>query len=500
LERDLGFRMVNAGELLRGLEQGKFYKNGGTIQAARGMEVGRFYKDKSGNSFRYIGENMQGDTLFNDGERVIVKSANDFVEEPNEKRRFSFFEDGGMMAKDVKVYSVDMQPHFTGRTFYIVESNKGVEEFSSDKEFHDYIYKLENEGYERMADGGFVEKTDEELKGMSDEELFEYLDAKAAYMKPHTRPLSSFKAKNFAARAAAVQFQNEGTSKLEANFPDIAKIREQAEQDYQEGVKRIAQKRRKMLGGGYTSSFSGTPDRRRVTKEKGGQIKGYQLGDMWSSDFDYDGMLKKGLEADSSWEISKLNKLSNSFEDVNYHTENKPLYEAIQNLKNGNKTKAEEKFKEFHKLLREELGIKETPTTIKSEGSTSVKDRLKNIFNKAKTATQQGYNKSKEYTKKQIHDQKKKVALSVIDETKVKASTKSEKNKLSDAKQIVSKKYVKGGKVTFDDKVKAIKSSLLKNKKVPTKVQKDYGKTYNPKEAEQAAKRIAGAMRKKEMK
>jgi hypothetical protein len=61
-------------------------------------------------------------------------------------------------------------------------------------------------------------------------------------------------------------------------------------------------------------------------------------------------------------------------------------------------------------------------------------------------------------------------------------------------------KYAMGGKVKFEDKVKAIKASLLKNKKVPTKVQKDYGKTYNTKEAEQAAKRIAGAMRKKEMK
>ena len=73
------------------------------------------------------------------------------------------------------------------------------------------------------------------------------------------------------------------------------------------------------------------------------------------------------------------------------------------------------------------------------------------------------------------------------------------------AKEIISKysqnKMAKGGmskkKVTFDDKVKAIQSSLLKRKKVSPKVQKDYGKTYNKKEALQSAKRIAGAMRKK---
>jgi hypothetical protein len=53
--------------------------------------------------------------------------------------------------------------------------------------------------------------------------------------------------------------------------------------------------------------------------------------------------------------------------------------------------------------------------------------------------------------------------------------------------------YAMGGKVKFSDKVKAVKASLLKTKKVSPKVQKDYGKTYSPKEAEQAAKRIVGS-------
>lgn len=57
--------------------------------------------------------------------------------------------------------------------------------------------------------------------------------------------------------------------------------------------------------------------------------------------------------------------------------------------------------------------------------------------------------------------------------------------------------YGKGG-TTFMDKVKAIKARLLKNKKVSPKVQSAYGKTYSDKEAEEAAKRIAGAMRRDE--
>ena len=54
-----------------------------------------------------------------------------------------------------------------------------------------------------------------------------------------------------------------------------------------------------------------------------------------------------------------------------------------------------------------------------------------------------------------------------------------------------------GGKVKFADKVKEVKASLLKRKKVSPSVQKDYGKTYSPKEAEESAKRIIGAQVKK---
>lgn len=58
-------------------------------------------------------------------------------------------------------------------------------------------------------------------------------------------------------------------------------------------------------------------------------------------------------------------------------------------------------------------------------------------------------------------------------------------------------KMAKGG-ATFADKVSAIKSRL-KGTKVPARLKKDYGKRYNAEEAEMAAKRIAGSMRKKEM-
>lgn len=51
----------------------------------------------------------------------------------------------------------------------------------------------------------------------------------------------------------------------------------------------------------------------------------------------------------------------------------------------------------------------------------------------------------------------------------------------------------KGGKTTFKDKVNAI-SKRLEGTKVPTRLKKDYGATYDKKEAKQAGQRIAGSM------
>jgi hypothetical protein len=54
--------------------------------------------------------------------------------------------------------------------------------------------------------------------------------------------------------------------------------------------------------------------------------------------------------------------------------------------------------------------------------------------------------------------------------------------------------YMAMGGKTFEGKVKSIKKSLLERKKVPKSVQKDYGKTFSPKEAEDSAKRIVGSL------
>jgi hypothetical protein len=66
-------------------------------------------------------------------------------------------------------------------------------------------------------------KTDDELKGMSDDELFEYLDAKVTHLKQHTSPLSSYKTKKFASIGAAI-------SKTEFDYDSVKQITKENEQ------------------------------------------------------------------------------------------------------------------------------------------------------------------------------------------------------------------------------------------------------------------------------
>ena len=65
-------------------------------------------------------------------------------------------------------------------------------------------------------------KTDEELKQMTDEQLFEYLDAKAAYLKEHSSPLSSYHTKRFASIGSAI-------SNTEFDYDSVKKIAKENE-------------------------------------------------------------------------------------------------------------------------------------------------------------------------------------------------------------------------------------------------------------------------------
>ena len=84
-------------------------------------------------------------------------------------------------------------------------------------------------------------------------------------------------------------------------------------------------------------------------------LKPFIPGQKWNSHFDYCGMLEIGKNTKISDGVKQLNKLFDSYEDVNYHNESAPLLEAIKLIKAKKGKLAEEKLKEFNKLNEDSL-------------------------------------------------------------------------------------------------------------------------------------------------
>jgi hypothetical protein len=78
----------------------------------------------------------------------------------------------------------------------------------------------------------------------------------------------------------------------------------------------------------------------------------YQIGSGWTNDFDYDGMLKTGLGTSIDTPIEVLKKMSDDFEDVNYHRENSHLQYAIDAIEIGDMMEAEGRLSDFHAEIR----------------------------------------------------------------------------------------------------------------------------------------------------
>lgn len=89
--------------------------------------------------------------------------------------------------------------------------------------------------------------------------------------------------------------------------------------------------------------------------------EGFKPGDMWSSDFDYEGMLKYALKVNERTPIKTLNALFDSATDVNYHTPFRNLGIAIDWIEDGDKKGAKDYIKMFHNDIKTEMksqGIK----------------------------------------------------------------------------------------------------------------------------------------------
>ena len=81
----------------------------------------------------------------------------------------------------------------------------------------------------------------------------------------------------------------------------------------------------------------------------------YQIGSGWTTDFDYDGMLKAGLKAGVDTDIEVLKKMAEDYTDVNYHREASHLYNAIEALEEGAIKEASMFFGDFHAEIKQTI-------------------------------------------------------------------------------------------------------------------------------------------------
>ena len=81
----------------------------------------------------------------------------------------------------------------------------------------------------------------------------------------------------------------------------------------------------------------------------------YQIGSGFTTDFDYEGMLNTGLSTSIDTPIEVLKKISDDFEDVNYHRENNHLQNAIDAIEIGDMMEAQGKLSDFHAEIRKTM-------------------------------------------------------------------------------------------------------------------------------------------------
>jgi hypothetical protein len=107
-------------DVLDEMDSYEMMADGGTTKLGRGgFDVGRWYRDSSGEEFKYVGEDMKGNMLFNDGTRTLKKPMEDF-NEIKEEKLFSWFAKGGVATEGkflVKYYLKESPNEFKEKFF-----------------------------------------------------------------------------------------------------------------------------------------------------------------------------------------------------------------------------------------------------------------------------------------------------------------------------------------------------------------------------------------------
>ena len=143
--------------------------------------------------------------------------------------------------------------------------------------------------------------------------------------------------------------------------------------------------------------------------------KRYQLGDKFSLNFDYDGMLLYAMNTTLDTSVNDLEKLLDSFEDVNYHREAAPLYDLIEHIKYQNEYGENEVTREnINESLR--AFRKEVKDTMKSWSSqiakeNTIENSAPNILDDYNEMVKSFNKEQEEYGKLTINDIKELVTI-----------------------------------------------------------------------------------------
>ena len=485
LERDIYFTPKPAKEVFDGIMRGERFAYGG-------MTAGRYYKDNSGNELRYIGES-EGKLLFKDGEKIVKKSEEDFEDSPKEYKLFGIFADGGRVnwKKGVTIKrdtKKEAEKNAKLLAEYYGESGRN---FKVEKRDDKYVVTYEFSLTEAMADGGrvkgknnqtgetygvvigSVKKSDENIEGGIE------MNVRSGY----SSRISEVKLV-FDKNGNLYEITDYGYG-LEGNYPDTS--RRSGGRIYNADKKETLQ----VLSNMYNPAFAKKLIElaKDIKMAEGGMVQhGLKIGDKITTDMFWDNQIvvenqktKKRAQINLETGVRKEEMGMGGDTAAAEHNIKQAKYGA-RLAKGGGIYSSDSLY--FLQVLKdgEEVGREKYRAKSLKEAREIGEDEYEDKYKK-KFGTPLNFIVSEAMAKGgKLVGKQKKLDLN-----------KNGKLDAEDFKMLRKSKMAMGGKVKFEDKVKAVKESLLKRKKVSPKVQKDYGKTYDRKEALEAAKRIVGA-------
>jgi hypothetical protein len=478
---------------------------------AGGMTVGRYYKDNSGQELRFIGES-QGKLLFNDGEKIITKSEEDFEDSPKEYKLFGFFADGG------RVVGRNNQ---TGESYgVVIGSVKKADEFdgggiqmnvrsSYDSRISESTLYFDNNGnllsitdYGSAYDGKYPSlgvgsgrdynaDKKETLKVLSDK-----------YTPAFAKRLIELSKGNKMEDGGEIEDEYAKGGQIQEYIVWVSKDGEKRELHGQYKSQRAADMQLKKLWEKGEYKSIGNKPKSMYEKEglyaHGGETAAAEHNIKQAK---YGAKLAKGGGIYSSDSLYYLQVLKDGEEVGREKYRAKSLKEAREIGEDEYEDKYKKKFGDHLSFIVSEA-MAEGGEIEKIYGERIITDKNGNQY-AIKNWAAQGYIipfDGSEYWEHFRVPKENWIKIEDINWSKFNISKSDFYNYLDSlnqkASEILNKyrsSFAMGGKVKFEDKVKAVQKSLLKRKKVAPVVQKDYGKTYNKKEALESAKRIIGA-------